>query len=376
MGKINLFVFIKFCWIVLAILILAGCGEKQKVEAKKATLPVRVITGETSTRRIEYTLEQVGTLEAMQEVTVRTEIDGKIIELPSTEGKEVTKGTVLARIDATKIEVNIKSLEAQIEQLKVRLDNKLRILERNQPLVKEGLIPPIEYDNLQAEIDEIKAQIVQAHANLTREKVRLDDTTLRAPFSGVVGVRNLSIGDYLKTGDPVVTLVDLDPVQISFQVPEKYKPKLSLGKQVKLTIAPYPDRLFLGIITFSAPQVDVATRTFQVKARVDNGKKLLIPGMFARVEVVTDVVENALTLPWEGVIQTEEGTYFYLVEDGIARKVSAQLGKTTTEWVEIRDTSISNVSAGAKIILEGKYAVKDGMKVSIDGQPDKSTDNN
>jgi RND family efflux transporter MFP subunit len=191
--------------------------------------------------------------------------------------------------------------------------------------------------------------------------VRLAATVVRAPFAGVAGVRTLSPGDYLKIGDPVVTVVDLDSLEISFQVAEKFKPKFSPGQTVNLTVAPYPERNFTGRISFIAPRVDEATRTFQVKARVENAGHLLSPGLFAKVTVVTDVFADAVTVPWESIIQTEQETYLYTVEENIARKVPVQLGRITPQWAQLLD---SELAPGSAVILEGKFASRDGGKVA------------
>lgn len=347
--------------LLLALLPLAGCGEK-KSEAPRLEKPaVPVLLGEATARRVELTLEQVGSLTASQEVILRTETEGRVVEIAFHEGRPVSKGAVLVRLDAAKVRAGMANIEAQIAELNARLENKLRTLERNRPLLEKRLISRLQFDNLETEIAEVRAQIEQARANLGREQVRLADTVIRAPFDGVAGVRSLSPGDYLKIGDPVVTVVDLDPLEISFQVPEKFKPKFALEQTASLQVAPYPDRSFTGRISFIAPRVDEATRTFLVKARVTNAERLLSPGLFARVTVVTDVFENAVTVPWESVIQTEKETYIYTVQDDIARKLPVRLGRITPQWAQLLDTDLA---PGTAVILEGKFAARDGAKVA------------
>jgi RND family efflux transporter MFP subunit len=156
-------------------------------------------------------------------------------------------------------------------------------------------------------------------------------------------------------------VVDLDPLEISFQVPEKFKPKFSYGQTVNLQVAPYPERTFTGQLSFIAPRVDEATPTIQVKARVANGVRQHSPRRLAPVTVVTDVFEKSVTVPWESVIQTEQETYLYVVQDGIARKVPVRLGQITPQWAQLLDTDLT---AGAAVILEGKFATRDGSKVA------------
>jgi membrane fusion protein (multidrug efflux system) len=343
--------------------ILPGCTEKKKEQVnKKLEERIPIITGKASTRRVEYALNQVGTLEASQEVTLRSEIEGSVVEILFSEGRKVNKGEVLVRLDAAKIRADIRNLEARIEELQIRLNNKKRTLERNRPLVAQDLVSRQQFDNLETEIEEAKSQIIQARADLARQKERLSYTVIKAPFAGIAGVRTFSLGHYLKVADQVVTIVDLDLLEINFQAPEKFKSRLFVGQDVILAVDAHPGKTFKGKVFFISPQVDLNLRSFQVKAKVENIPPLLNPGMFAHVKMITDVHEEALTVPWESVIQTETETYIYVVEGEVARKVPLHTGKITNEWAEILDT---NLLPGTTVILEGKFAVKDGAKVAV-----------
>lgn len=352
-------IFSLFQGLLIIALLFSGCKEK-KEEVKPGVRAVPVITGNISTRRVEYVLTQVGTLEASQSVTLRSEIEGRVIEILFKEGREVRKGDILVSLDSVKTRAEIRNLQARIHQLEIRLENKTSTLDRHRALVKRGVISQQLFDDLLSEIKEIKAQITQAEADLARQKELLSETVIRAPFDGVAGARNFSVGHYMKEGDPIVTIVTLDPLEITFQAPEKFKSSLVIGQDVELSVDAYPDRSFKGKVFFISPQVDVELRSFEVKARISNNKPLLNPGMFGRLQVITEVHEDALTVPWESVIETEEETYIFTVDGDVARKVPVHLGKVTAEWAEILR---SELSPGASVILEGKFAVKDGMKV-------------
>jgi RND family efflux transporter MFP subunit len=343
------------------VLSIAGC-EKEKVEPRKEAMPVPVILGEASSRTVEHVFNQVGTFQASREVTVRSEIEGKVVDILFQEGKAVEKGDVLIRLDAAKIQAGIRSIKAGIRQLKVRLENRVVTLERNRQLLKQEAVSRQHFDNLESEINEIKAQISASEAELARQKELLSYTVIRAPFSGTAGAKRISEGHYCKVGDPLVTIVTLDPLEICFPAPEKLKSRLFIGQDVHLSVDAFPSRVFQGKIFFISPQVRTDTRCFQVKARVANQDHALNPGMFARAKVITDVHENALTVPWESVIQTEAESYVYAVNGNVARKVPVRLGQVTREWAEVVN---SNLSVGSKVILEGKYAVKDGMEVRV-----------
>jgi membrane fusion protein (multidrug efflux system) len=339
----------------------ASC-EKEKMEPRKEATPVPVILGEASARTVEHVFNQVGTFQASREVTLRSEIDAKVVNILFQEGKNVEKGDVLIRLDAAKIQAGIRSIEAGILQLKVRLENKVVTLERNLQLLKQDAVSRQHFDNLESEIKEIQAQISASEAELARQKELLSYTVIRAPFRGTAGAKSISEGHYCKVGDPLVTIVTLDPLEICFPAPEKLKSKLFIGQDVHLSVDAFPARIFKGKIFFISPQVSTDTRCFQVKAGVANEDHSLNPGMFARAKVITEVRENALTVPWESVIQTEAESYVYAVDGEVARKVQVRLGQVTSEWAEVVN---SGLSVGSKVILEGKYAVKDGMKVTF-----------
>lgn len=342
-------------------LIIGGCAKAEK-EVKREKQAVPVTVGEVSTRNIRYILNQVGTLEANQAVTVRSEVEGKVNKILFAEGKKVRKGQTLVILDHRRILAEIQNLEARIRQLEIRMKNKERTLERHRSLAKKGVVSKQKFDDLQSETHEIRAQIQQARADLTQQKEVLSYTTLKAPFSGVSGQRDFSVGHYLKKGDPVVSIVALNPLEITFKVPERHKAALSVGKEVLLRVDAYPDQRFKGTLFFISPEVDAATRSFTAKARVSNEEHLLNPGMFARVEVVMEVHENASTVPWESVIQTEDEAYIYLIEGDRVRQTPILLGKVTSQWAEILTPALPS---GSRVVLEGKFAVQNGAKVNI-----------
>ncbi len=362
-SKIRFFIIVS---VFIFPILFSGCAD-EKVETVRQKKVIPVIVKGAEIRPVEYKLNQVGSLEADKEVMLRSEIEGKVTELFFTEGSEVKQGEVLVQLDNAKIQAEIHNLNAQITQLNIRMANKKKELERNRPLLKQNLVSPQLFDNLKTEIDEIEAQITQAKANLALQRERLDDTKIVAPFDGIAGARNISIGDYLKEGDPILLIVDLDPVEISFQVSEKLLPEISIGQETIVTMDSYPDREFQGNIFFISPDVHVDTRTAEVKARINNEERLLKPGMFAQVAIVYDIHENALTIPTESIIQTENETFIYIVDDqNRAHKITIQMGKTTDEWTEVLNPQFT---PDAKIIVEGKYAVNEGSQVEIQQSP-------
>lgn len=417
---------------LLGALAVAGCKpEAQEPGPPKPPGPraTPVTLGEAVTRRVEVRLEQVGTLEASREVTVRTEVAGAVVEVAFAEGRPVKQGAVLVRLDDRKTRAALAMLEADLALLEVRLAGRRRELgrhpalveaevaklderakqlaarkanreqeiARNRPLVEKDLVARQGFERLQTEVAELTAELAQVELELARqrglvasqsadtlgtqvaeleaslartraalaqEQVRLADTVVRAPFDGVAGARTVNVGDVLAAGAPVVTLIDADPLELAFRVPEKDRARVALGHGVTLRADAAPGLALPGTVSFVAPGVDSATRSFLVKAQVRNQDGRLAPGMFARVELVTAVRDGALTVPWESVIQTEAGTHLFAVEGEVARRIPTQLGVTTAEWAELLGTDLA---PGAKVVLEGKFALKDGAAVALPG---------
>lgn len=347
----------------------AGCGKKEEKAPAKAKTAVPVTLGQASTRKVVYTLDQVGTLESPKMVTLRAETAAPITAILFHEGKPVKEGQILVKQDTAKLKATAQNLEQRIHQLKIRLAHQKRILERNKPLVKDNLVSKLKYDDLETEIKVTEATLSQAQADLTRHHDLMEDADIRAPFDGVAGSKNISVGDYLKVGDKVLTVVSLNPLEMGFTVPERYKAGITVGQEVELVVAAYPERSFEAKIYFISPMVDVSTRSFRVKARVDNSQGLLNPGMFARVHVITQVKDAALTVPWASIIQTETETYIYVLENGKAKKVPVKLGKITSQWAEVMT---KEVKPGQEVILEGKFQVKPGSEVSTKQEAPKA----
>ncbi len=312
---------------VLAAALAAACGETGTGDAPRpqggatgAAIPVTVAAAVA--RRVETRLDQVGTLRSRREVTVRSEDGGTIVEIRFTEGGPVRRGEVLARLDTRRIEAEISRLEAQILQLTTRAENRRRDLERSRDLLTRELVSRQSFDQIEAATREAEAEIAQARAALASERVLLADATIRAPFDGVAGTRQADVGDVLPAGGAIVTLVDLDPLEIAFQVPEKHKERLALGRPVRVVVEAHPGKVFEGTIPYVSPRVDEETRSFPVKAAVGNAGGRINPGMFARISFATDVRETALTVPAEALVPAEGGSSLFVVEGDAARRVA------------------------------------------------------
>ena len=347
-----------FMVLSLMLMLFWGCGGKEATKNDEA-IPVNI--GKVTSMDLTYTLQRVGSLEAKESVVLKAEAEGSITGIFFEEGDWVKEGQILVKLNDVKIKATIAQLEARLRQMEVQLANSERTLQRKEPLVKEDLISKQDFDDLQSKIEIEKATLKEIRAERAHNRELFDDTEVRAPFAGVASERKISVGDFLRIGDPVVHLVQLNPLEVSFRVDEKYKTNLYPRQKVTMSVAAYPGKKFQGEVYFISPDIDIATRTFLVKSRIANETNALNPGMFAEVTIVTEVHKNALVVPWESVIQLEDETYLYVVNTKMAKKVPVKLGLVSGGIAEV----FGNLKAGQSVVREGKYALRDGAAVKI-----------
>lgn len=348
--------------IALAAVVLLGGGCKSKEETgQRNNEGLLVKVGEVKATDLTYRLERVGSLEAKESVLLKAEAAGRVTDILFEEGDWVKEGQLLVKIDDAKIKTILNQLSARLKQVEVQLANNEKTLERKQPLVEQELVSKQDYDDLLASTEVLKATRKEVQAQRAHNQELLKDTEVRAPFAGATSARLISIGDFVKIGAPIVKLVQMNPVEISFRVDEKYKQRLSLRQPLTLKVSAYPDREFAGEVCFISPDIDIATRTFLVKGRIANSDHLLNPGMFAEVSIATETRRGALVVPWDSIIQLEDETYLYVVNGSSAKKVPVTLGVLSGGTAEI----FGALAAGEKVVTEGKHALQDGVKVKI-----------
>lgn len=336
-----------------------GCGRPE--EAGHAEKAIPVIVGNVEARDVVHRLHRVGSLEARESVMLKSEAEERVTGIFFEEGDPAETGQLLVKLNDAKTKAKLQELESRLRQMELQLANSRKTMTRKEPLVKKNLVSKQEFDDLKTKIEIEKATIKEIRAQLSHARELFKDTEIRSPFAGITSERLVSVGDFLKRGDPVVRVVQLDPLEISFRVDEKYKTRLYINQPVEVTVAAYPERKFEGKIYFISPDIEITTRTFLVKGRIANEEDLLNPGMFANASIITEIHKNALVVPWESLVQLEDEVYVYGLNDGKARKVPVKLLLISADTAEVS----GNLQPGQKVIREGKYAVQDGSKVEV-----------
>lgn len=302
-------------------------------------------------------VKTTGSILANEEVEIRSEIPGKITNLYFKEGQYVQKGASLLKIYDDDLQAQLQKLEYG---KKLSEDNEFR---QRQLLEKEA-ISQREYDislttvkTNQADIDNIKAQ-------LTR-------TTIKAPFSGRLGLRYISEGSYVTPASRITTLTNTNPAKVEFSIPAKYADKIRVGSILKFATESSEDE-HTGRVYAVDPKIDPMTRTLQMRATSPNGNGALLPGAFARIELITGSKGAAISVPNEAIIPEQDGHRVFLVKDGKATPRSVEVGLRGEFEMEVT----KGISAGDTLITTGIMQVKPGGEVDIReilGQPTKAT---
>jgi membrane fusion protein (multidrug efflux system) len=315
-------------------------------------MPVEAAAARTDT--VIDAISATGQIEALQSIDLRPEIEGRLVQILVREGSPVSRGTPLFKIDDAE-------LKAQVAQLTAERDLARQSLGRTRDLLQQKA-------SSQAELERAEASMRSTEAQLERLKVRLDRTLVRAPFAGVLGQRSVSLGDYVTTDTRLVTLQTVSPQRVSFQVPERYADQLKLGQQVSFRVAALPGRQFTGKVDFVDPVVQLPGRTITVKARVPNPRRELQAGMFIEARLATDVRPNAVIIPEDAILPLQGSTFVWVVADGKATRRQVELGVRTPGFVEIK----KGVESAEQVVVGGQERLAEGAPVAaqlVDRRP-------
>ncbi|CAN5637690.1 efflux RND transporter periplasmic adaptor subunit [soil metagenome] len=310
-------------------------------------LPVEAVT--LRLEPLEAGLATVGSLRADESVTIRPEVAGRITRIQFQEGGRVERGQPLFNLDAA-------TAGAALNEAQANLASSRSAVARAGELVGERLIARADYDKL-------RAQRAVDEARLSSARTAMGKMSLRAPFAGQIGLRSVSVGEYVNAGQDLVTLVRLDPIQVDFSMPETALASLRTGQAIRVEVDAYPGERFGGEVVAIDPVIDPVSRSVRLRAQVANPDFKLRPGQFARVLLQPRGAQQALLVPEQALMQTGDERFVYTVVDGQARRSVVQTGTRVPGKVEIR----SGLSAGDVVIIagQGKPMMRDGMPVQV-----------
>ena len=295
-------------------------------------------------------LDAVGTLVGKEGIILRPEVAGRVTGILFTEGQKVEAGQPLVQLDPA-------ISAAQVAQAEAQLSLAQRSSNRASALVGRGA------GTAQA-ADETTSQLRVAQAELAVAKTNFDKSRIAAPFSGTVGIRQISLGDYVQPGQTLVSLQDLSAMKLDFRLPESALSHLAAGQKVQVTVSPYPGEVFEGQVTGIDPLIDEATRSIAVRAEIPNPEGKLRPGLFAKVTLTTETRPDTLFVPASAVVPMGEKFFIFVITDGKAALTPVTLGTRESDRIVVT----TGLSANAQVVTAGtnKLLMRGGAAAPVD----------
>ena len=377
-----------------------GASGKQ-VDAALSAKPVSARVIQADFKAIRRNVESVGSLFPLEEVTVSSEVEGKVDQVLVDVGDHVTAGQPIVKVSPTELQLTLDQQRASMRQARARLglpDNGEDLkdvraaaevkkaaadladaeqkYQRAKSLFEQGLVPKQSFDEAESRynaaraaydlsvqaIENLRAQLVQSRASSQLAQKKVNDAVIRAPFAGQVKERTVTQGQYLKVQTAVMVIVNVNPIRVRLKVPEKMASWVRVGQEVTVSVEAYADRTFTGKITRINPSVDQQTRSFEVEALIENRDGMLKPGFFVKARIPSSYSENALFVPQDALLYVY-GVYKVFVVDGNTLKErEVKIGERVGDEVEI----IDGVKQGERIAVAAKgQELKDGATLEI-----------
>jgi len=346
--------------VVLAVILggIKGLQINQMIAQQRQPLPETVTTAVAHTESWESLLTSVASLVAVQGVMVSAEVAGKVVHIAFEPGTMVKVGDLLVQQDTVAENAQLRSAEATVALTKLSLERARKLLSQKT--------------SSQAEFDNADAQYKQAVAQADNIRAIIAKKTIRAPFSGVLGIRLVNLGQILSAGDAIVSLQSLDPIFVNFSLPQQQLSRIRTGLTVRVESDALPGQSVEGAITAINPEVETATRNIKVQATLKNTQHLLRPGMFATATVVLPELDTVLAIPVTAVLNAPYSDSVFIVEDDkndknsppakVVRQQFVRLGVRRGDFVAVT----SGVKQGEIVVSTGAFKLRNGQAVAVD----------
>jgi membrane fusion protein, multidrug efflux system len=305
------------------------------------------------------TMGVIGTMEAVHGVTVSADLPGSVEKINFASGQSVREGDVLVELDTRQERAQLAALEAQRDLARINYG-------RTQQLVKEGVISRLEYDQATAQQKATEANVAEIRATIERK-------TIRAPFSGILGIRKVNLGQYLAAGDAVVPLQSLNPIYVNVGLPQQSIGQVRVGRNLRITSEDLPGQVFTGRVTAIDSVVDQATRNIQVQATLANPEGKLRPGMFVQVEVVLGASRPVIALPASAISFAPYGDSVFIITDLKDQKGQTYRG-VRQQFVKVEGSRgdqvavVSGVNPGEEVVSSGVFKLRNGAAVQVNNK--------
>jgi membrane fusion protein (multidrug efflux system) len=323
-----------------------GCSEPKAAGGGFSMPPMPVEVAQANVQKVADQFEAVGTIEAIEAVTLVSEIDATVVDLPFEEGSVIKVGELIAKLDDSQLAAEVARTEALRAQSQTTYDRVKAIVDQKAGAPQD--------------LDDAAAALKVADANLALAKARFAKTRIVAPFGGMIGARRVSVGTFLRTGQPIAELANLDDIRVSFSAPEGFLARLSRGAEVTVSTPVHPGHQVKGKVIAIEPVLDPATRNGQVVARLSNPGQKFLPGMSANISAVLSERLSAITVPNEAVFANGNQSFVFVVKpDSSVARVAITLGSQLAEVVEV----VQGLEPGTQVVRAGHQKLFDGAKV-------------
>ncbi len=339
---------IVICAIGLGAVLWLRKGKEVSKTPLQEPVPVEAVIAKSGS--ILRRVSTVGNLSAIQSVTLVSEARGKIAKIYFQEGEKVKKSEPLFKVEDAIYKAKVRKAEADLALKKEEYSRAIKLLEKN-------------FGTLQMR-DKTLAEMQMAEASLEEAKINLENTVIKAPFEGVMGLSNVSVGALVSESTELANIVDLDPIYVDFHIPESYLSAVHVGDIVDVTIEDFDILPVEATIKAIAPEIDEATRTVTLRAEMPNKELAYRPNEFARILVLAGKIEDAVLIPESAIEREGEEEYVFLVVDKVAVKSTVSAGMRDGNEVEITH----GVKAGDLVISAGQFKVRDGDEVMVVNQ--------
>jgi membrane fusion protein (multidrug efflux system) len=352
------------------ILLLWGCSSKESRSLETSSQGQspnleerRVEVIEVIPQTVSYPFTAIGSLKSPETVKISPKKAGIIKKIFVKEGDFVKKGQLLVQLDDVDAKLQLDRAEAKVWEARASLETNKNTLQRYQKLLESKVISQQTYDDLKLKVRLDEARLALAESELNLAKQNLLDHQIVSSIDGAVNLKIASPGEHVNVApkDEILVIVQMDPLDLEFFVPEQWAGKIRLGSKIQFTVKAFSEERFSASLHFISPTADPSTRNVKMKALAPNPHYRLKPGFFAEVTIPTVTKPNAIVLP-ESTLLSQEGKYFvFVTQEGVAYRREVETGMRFDGKVEI----VRGIQKGEKVITSGHEQLSDGMKVKV-----------
>lgn len=344
----------------------SNTGASQRRGGNDADAPIPVTAVVATTENVPLNLDALGTVQALNTVSVRPQVGGQIEAILFKEGEEIAKDDVIARIDARSYQAQLDQAAAKKKQDEAQLGGARSTLKRYEDLIQKNFVAAQDLENQRHTVRQLEALVASDEAAIANARVQLGYTVIRAPISGLAGIRQVDVGNLVQgsQSDAIVVLTQVHPINVLFTLPEQQLERVrTAGPSLKVTARDRSDNRVVaeGTLGVIDNQIDATTGTFKLKAEFTNADTTLWPGQFVNVRLEVGALADAVTVPTQALQRGPDGSYVYVVKDDAS--VALQPVKTGAEAPGGRTVVLDGVKAGDKVVSEGQFRLKPGAKV-------------